>query len=165
MRDYLTVDHIPIKLLNRLFLRISIDPINGCWIWNGADVNGYGNVRINKIGYRVHRLMYAWKVGPIPNGKGKEIPVLDHICNNRICCNPEHLRLISDTENILRGNGATAKKARQVFCKRGHLLPGHRKGHRCCQICHRLLNHRNYYFRYRTRKKSTFNKKKAMIFT
>lgn len=131
--------------ISRIFAKIKIDPVTKCWIWIGATTtNGYGNVRVNKIGYRTHRLMYMWLVDPIPNGKGKNIPVLDHICNNRLCCNPAHLRLISDKENILKGNGATARKARQTHCKNGHLLPNPIRGHRRCKICHRAWNRRNY---------------------
>lgn len=133
------------KSIERIFAKISINPDNNCWIWIGAKTsNGYGNVRVNKIGYRTHRLIYALFVAPVPLGKGKDIPVLHHICNNRLCCNPAHLRLISDRENILRGNGATAKKARQTHCKNGHLLPAPIRGHRRCMICHRAWNRRNY---------------------
>tara|TARA_R110001599_G_scaffold171353_1_gene362439 strand:+ start:450812 stop:451306 length:495 start_codon:yes stop_codon:yes gene_type:complete len=30
--------------------------------------------------------------------------VLDHLCRNRACCNPEHLEIVDNAENIRRGN-------------------------------------------------------------
>lgn len=60
---------------------------NGCYLWIGAkSVHGYGNVRINKINYRCHRVAYEEKNGKIPDGL-----VLDHLCNNKNCINPKHL--------------------------------------------------------------------------
>lgn len=141
----LIIENISEKSAARIFAKIRKDKETGCWIWTGCVTSsGYGNVRVNKIGYRVHRFMYAWLVAPIPNGKSKGIPVLDHICNNRLCCNPEHLQLITDAANILKGNGATARKARQTHCKNGHLLPSPVNGHRRCMICHRAWNRRSY---------------------
>lgn len=130
--------------LNRIFKKIKIDPKTGCWNWCGSLNNGYGEVRVHKKLYRVHRFMYMWLVGNLPAGKGRDIPVLDHICVNRACCNPSHLRLISDRENILLGTGATARNARKTHCGNGHLLPAAIRGHRRCMICHRAWNNRNY---------------------
>jgi len=144
INNLLVINNVPPESIDRLFRKINIDKKTGCWNWTGSLNNGYGEVRINKKLYRVHRFMYAWLISPIPKGKGKNIPVLDHICNNRRCCNPAHLRLISDTENILKGNGATAQKARQTHCKNGHLLPPPINGHRRCMICHRAWNRKNY---------------------
>lgn len=143
IHNMLVINTIPKESIDRIFRKIKIDG-NGCWNWCGSLNRGYGEVRINNKLYRIHRLMYAWLVTSIPSGKGRDIPVLDHICNNRACCNPAHLRLASDTENILRGNGATARKARQIYCKNGHLLPDPIRGHRRCLICHRAWNRRNY---------------------
>lgn len=144
INNLLVINSLPPESINRIFRKIIIDKKTDCWIWKGCLNNGYGEVRVNKKGYRVHRLMYAWLVKPIPMGKGRDIPVLDHICNNRACCNPTHLQLISDKENILKGNGATAKKSRQTHCKNGHLLPSLIKNSRRCMICHRAWNRRNY---------------------
>ena len=144
INNQLIINNVNSKTIDRLFQKIDIDKNTNCWKWTGSLNNGYGEVRINKHLYRVHRFMYAWLVTSIPNGKGENIPVLDHICNNRCCCNPDHLRLVSDKENILRGNGITAKKHRQTHCKNGHLLPLPINGHRRCMICHREWNRKNY---------------------
>ncbi|WP_425456790.1 HNH endonuclease [Aeromicrobium piscarium] len=46
--------------------------------------------------------------------------VVDHICRVRRCVNPEHLRQLTNRDNILAGVGATAINARKTHCKRGH---------------------------------------------
>jgi len=143
--DYLTIPALSNDQITKFFAKVSIDPVTGCWNWTGyTTANGYGQVRINKVLYITHRLIYALCVGPVPKRKGKDIPVIDHICRNRSCCNPNHLRLLSDKENILIGNGATARKARRTHCKNGHLLPPPINGHRRCMICHRAWNRANY---------------------
>ena len=139
---YNCVMNIPATSVDRIFKRINIDKKTGCWNWVGCKTSGYGQVRVNKKLYRVHRLMYELFVEKPP--EGKDTYVLDHLCNNRACCNPTHLQLISDKENILKGNGATARKARQTHCKNGHLLPQSKNGHRRCAICHRAWNRANY---------------------
>ena len=123
--------------------KISIDNQTGCWNWTGyIDAGGYGRIMYRNHQESAHRVFYAWKVKKLPRGKSKYIPQLDHLCNNRQCCNPEHLELVSLKENILRGNSPSAKHARQTHCKNGHLLPKefnyfkpNRKGVRICKIC------------------------------
>ena len=43
---------------------------------------------------------------------------LDHLCRNTICVNPDHLEIVTPRENVLRGFGPTAIKARQTHCKK-----------------------------------------------
>lgn len=72
---------------------------NGCHIWQGARTGGYGAVRVNGRMLRAHRARYEREVGPIPEGL-----VLDHFaCDNRLCCNPAHVRPVTVRENVLRG--------------------------------------------------------------
>ena len=61
--------------------------------------SGYGIVTICGKKYYTHRVAYEELVGPIPDGL-----VLDHLCRNRRCCNPEHLEPVTDGENTRRGN-------------------------------------------------------------
>lgn len=72
--------------------------VNGCWIWCGAiNGSGYGVVRIP--GVRSPKMAHraAWEAinGPVPPGME-----VDHICNVRACCNPDHLQCITHAENI-----------------------------------------------------------------
>lgn len=77
------------------YLRNKTYEINGCWIWNGSLVRGYGSARIDGKTRRVHRVMYEIVNGPIPKGK-----VIMHTCDNPSCINPDHLRCGTQLENI-----------------------------------------------------------------
>lgn len=72
----------------------------GCWDWLGSDRSGYG--RLWQPGVRkhlrAHRFAYQLLVGPIPDGM-----VLDHLCRNKGCVNPDHLEPVTQSENIRRG--------------------------------------------------------------
>jgi len=144
---YLIVSKLSQKDIDRIFSKISVDPVTGCWNWTGTLTRkGYGSVYYRGRHERIHRLLYAWMRHPIPMGVGRNIPVLDHvICSNPRCCNPAHLELRSQRENILRGSGACAANARKTLCPKGHPLPtepdtGYGPGRRC-SIC--LFEKRN----------------------
>jgi hypothetical protein len=73
--------------------------VDGCWLWVGSLRGGYGRVRFNGKLVEAHRLSYEHHVGKIPDGL-----VIDHLCRNRSCINPEHLEVVTEAENIRRGN-------------------------------------------------------------
>ena len=64
----------------------------------GALQNGYGRTRANGRTYMVHRFFWERTHGPVPNGL-----VLDHLCGNRACVNPEHLEVVTKGVNTRRG--------------------------------------------------------------
>lgn len=67
---------------------------NGCWLWEGyLDPSGYGRIKHGTLQY-AHRLMWALENGPIPKGM-----VVRHLCDNRRCCNPEHLAIGTHKDN------------------------------------------------------------------
>lgn len=116
----------------RLMARI-VKSESGCWEWQGARHNGgYGQLRVNRVSCYTHRLAYEWYVGPIP-----EDMELDHLCRNRICCNPDHLEPVTSAENSRRSEPAT-----KTHCIRGHEFSpentyrpsGTRR--RSCRRCH-----------------------------
>lgn len=75
-----------------------------CLIWTGAiSPEGYGQIRVGKKVFGVHR--YAWiaKHGPIPDGL-----VVDHICHTPACFNVDHLRLATVSQNGANRGGAAA---------------------------------------------------------
>lgn len=96
---------------------------SGCWEWTGGlSAAGYGLLSMRKDGYkhqRAYRVSYVVFKGDIPKGM-----TVDHICRNRPCFNPDHLRLLTMKDNILSGTGPTAKHANQTHCVHGHQLSG-----------------------------------------
>jgi hypothetical protein len=147
-KNIFVVKNLDPKTISRLFSKIYIDKITGCWNWTGnLNQTGYGRIRYlgNKV--LVHRLMYSWIMAkPLSKTISRNNLILDHICNNKKCCNPKHLRLTTHKINMLRGNGPSAREARQTHCKRGHLLPikKNSSGRRFCQICNTMWARKRY---------------------
>ena len=93
-----------------------VEEENGCWVWTGPTNNqGYGYLTFKAKRWYVHRLAYTASVGPIPEGK-----VIDHLCRRTNCCNPDHLEVVTQRENALRGIGPAAINARKTHCPQGH---------------------------------------------
>ena len=90
---------------------------SGCYVWLGAEVEGYGQVRYKGRKCLVHRLVWERKNGPVPHGK-----VLDHLCRVRLCSNENHLEPVTHEVNILRGESFAAKNSALSECLRGHVF-------------------------------------------
>lgn len=114
---------------------------SGCWLWRGAlttgnrnspDHGGYGKFTLGNRTMLAHRVSYEAVNGAITQ-------TIDHLCSNRACVNPKHLKDVSMRENILRGNGIMAQHARKTHCLRGHELTGKNlvlvPGGRMCRTC------------------------------
>lgn len=106
-----------------------------CWIWQlSLDKDGYGRTYRNGNKGRAHRAYFEDRHGPIPMGY-----VLDHLCRQPACVNPDHLEVVTNVENILRGLGRGALNARKTHCDYGHPLFGSNlyiiDGHRRCRVC------------------------------
>ena len=65
---------------------------DGCWVWTGIKHRGYG--RFGQRG-RSHRIAYEATVGPIPEGAS-----VCHHCDNPPCCNPAHLFVGTNADNV-----------------------------------------------------------------
>ena len=80
-----------------------------CWVWTaGLSGNGYGAFRVGNKIIAAHRIAYMLSRGPIPNDL-----VVDHICHNRQCVNPNHLQLLTNGENARR-------QTTSATCANGH---------------------------------------------
>lgn len=72
----------------------SIDP-NGCWIWEGPTNQGYGEIAVNGVNKRAHRISYMHHVGDLSD----DLHIL-HSCDTPLCVNPAHLRPGTDADNV-----------------------------------------------------------------
>lgn len=68
-----------------------------CWPWRGRSRHGFGYGKLSYQGR--HRLAHqvAWTLynGPLPPGS-----VVRHTCDNPSCCNPAHLLLGTQADNV-----------------------------------------------------------------
>ena len=107
-----------------------------CWEWHGAKTPaGYAVMREDGRNRYVHRIVYEALRGPIPADR-----VIDHLCRNPGCVNPDHLEPVPHRLNILRGKRAL--NAVRTHCCRGHRLTPETEyiradGARCCKRCAR----------------------------
>ncbi len=84
-------------MISELMQNVTKEPYTDCWIWLSTSFGGYGTVSIKNKSHWVHKYFYENLVGEVP--KGME---LDHLCKNRICCNPDHLEIVTPAQNSQR---------------------------------------------------------------
>jgi hypothetical protein len=84
---------VPVR--ERFYSRYTPVPIAGCWLWEGALLDGYGYIEAEGKSERAHRVSWKLHNGEIP----PEMAVL-HECDVRCCVNPQHLFLGSNQDNV-----------------------------------------------------------------
>jgi hypothetical protein len=83
----------PTSPVERFWSRV--DTTGACWVWRGKlTASGYGRIKVHGYEVPAHRFAYQQAHGHIPDGL-----VIDHMCWNRACVNPAHLRLATYSQN------------------------------------------------------------------
>lgn len=82
--------------ISKIKERSIVDPVTGCWNSTFVlDKAGRANMGFRgKSRMLVHRVAYICTKGPIPEGM-----TVNHDCENPKCCNPEHLTIMTQSEN------------------------------------------------------------------
>jgi hypothetical protein len=124
-----------------------------CWPWTASTRGGgYGQIArggLNNGMFTAHRVAWELLRGPIPAGY-----VVDHLCKNPRCCNPNHLEPVPERVNLMRGDGPAAQAARKTHCPQGHPYDEANthisaKGYRQCRECGRRKQNPHYIERQR----------------
>lgn len=101
----------------------------------------YGATYHKGVQVSTHRYVWEKENGPIPDGL-----VVDHVCRVKMCCNKDHLRLVTNAVNAMENSiGSPAViNSEKTQCKRGHPFDAENtyihNGRRICRECARLAN-------------------------
>ena len=118
---YMSTKNTPENFWKRILRKSDTE----CWEWQGATTSGgYGNLSWHGVRVQAHRVAYSLTFGGIGlvtnfrhEGKAKTYRrFVLHKCDNRLCCNPNHLFLGSMRTNLLDAY----KKGRKVQPRSGH---------------------------------------------
>jgi hypothetical protein len=92
-----------VNLPQRIEAGMLPEPNSGCWLWEGfVNPAGYGMVHSLEETAQsrlAHRVVYEALRGVIPSGL-----CLDHLCLTACCVNPDHLGVVTLSENTKRAH-------------------------------------------------------------
>lgn len=131
-------------VIDRFWALVDKQSADDCWPWLGPlNAKGYGRFAANGSVEMAHRSSVRLS--------GRDIPSdleVDHICRNRRCVNPSHLRVVTHRQNLLSGETIVAANAAKTHCHNGHPLSGANLvltvGKRVCKECRRARSEAEY---------------------
>lgn len=134
-----------VNVLDRFWAKVNCNgPVvqglpDRCWLWTASTAQGYGRFGHWDDPTRTqlaHRLAYQMIVSPVH----KDLSI-DHLCDTRACVNPEHMEVVPQVVNLLRGQTLPGLNLRKTHCPVGHELAGENlylyRGQRGCKACRR----------------------------
>lgn len=129
---------IPAAAAERAATRYEVDESTGCWISTYSRAShGYAQVGWSEKTLTARNRMTTAHRAAWVHHSGKQIPegmTVDHMCKNRPCVNPGHLRLLTNFENARRTSDRDWPLGR---CINGHPNSELREfsGRLHCRIC------------------------------
>jgi hypothetical protein len=85
----------------RFWPKVDVRGPDECWVWTAAKYyNGYGVFRVSGHNTTAHRMAYELTYGQSPGALH-----VDHTCFTHSCCNPKHLRLATNKQNMENRSG------------------------------------------------------------
>lgn len=102
-----TMPEVPRDELERVFwANVDKRGPEECWNWLGGKTLGYGYIYTGGRPYqrRAHRvslMLHGIELPPGVRGHNEIVP--DHLCGNKLCVNPAHIEIVTQTENVWRG--------------------------------------------------------------
>lgn len=122
------------RLPERFWKKLTVTT-RGCWEM-GNKPDSYGMFWLDGKTHGAHRLAWKHLVGPI---EGRL--VVDHLCRNKPCCNPNHFELVTTRVNVQRGFTPLTDLAKRTHCSNGHELTAEnvfdsRVPYKRCKTCH-----------------------------
>lgn len=98
--------------IKRFWSNIDMRTPNECWVWlRATDKDGYGWIGIKYRMVRTHRFAYY-----LHTGKDPLLLQVMHSCDNPPCCNPSHLTLGTNRDNV----NDMARKHRLLIGEKNH---------------------------------------------
>lgn len=92
------------SLSERFWRQVAVGKQDECWPWTAKSrVTGYGTISLGGRGSKKelsHRVAWLLSKGPIPEMVGHHGAVVRHKCANRLCCNPAHLEIGTQADNV-----------------------------------------------------------------
>lgn len=131
-------------LLERIKNNTTTDS-NNCWIWKlGRQGDGYGTIHVDlnrweRTVWTTHRLIFLL----YNEDRFDDSLLILHKCNNKLCCNIDHLYQGTDSDNQMDSVIAgTHNMASREFCKNGHrdwgICKRGNSTRRYCRECNRI---------------------------
>lgn len=81
-------------LTARFWSRVAKGAPEACWNWTASFRNGYGAIKHEGRVLSAHRVAYV-----LTHGEHSSDLIVAHKCDNKACCNPEHLEAVSAAKN------------------------------------------------------------------